>query len=427
MLKTTSLKLYTTWRMLKTSLIALGMVLLAAFVATGLATVLLNPPFNELFKLFLFMLTSGTISVVLAISWFGLVHHRMSLRLQVTATYLAGKVILLINLLVTFTCMFLSAHDFALLLVLIVFATTVAVFFAYILSEQLARQVDVLVSGANQLASGNLAVRVKTGGSQELGKLASAFNQMAYKLEESARIQSEMEHTRKELVAAISHDLRTPLASLRVMSEAISDGITDEEQTKKYLWRIRNEVLYIDGLIEDLFELSQLDAGTVKLKPEKANIADLISDTIGSLQAQAETKWLKLSGEIQDEIPELNFDVRKIQRVLNNLVGNAIRYTPEGGAIVITARRECQNQKDWVYVSVGDNGEGIPAKDRERIFEPFYRGERSRGREHGQGGAGLGLAIAKGLIETHKGTIWVESEEGKGSKFSFCLPLAPKH
>lgn len=408
---------------MRTSLVALSIMIGAALVATGLATVVLNPPIEELFKLFLFMFTSGAISIVLALTWFGLVHHRMSLRIQVTATYVAGKIILLVNLLVTFTCMFLSAHDFGLLLILIVFATSVAIYFAYTLAEQLANQVDELVSGANQLAGGNLAVRVKSGGSQELGKLASAFNQMAFRLEESNKLQIEMERTRKELVAAISHDLRTPLASLRLMSEAITDGITDEEQTKKYLWRIRNEVLYMDGLIEDLFELAQLDAGTLKLKPELANIGDLISDTVGGLQAQAETRWLTLSGEIQNELPELNFDVRKVQRVLNNLAGNAIRYTPEGSEIVIRARQVRQAKKNWVFVSVGDNGEGIPLKDQERIFEPFYRGERSRAREHGQGGAGLGLAIAKGLIEAHGGKIWLESEEGKGSTFTFSLPI----
>jgi signal transduction histidine kinase len=423
MITKSNLKMNSVSRWTKSTLLAFGMVVISAAFATGLSVLVLSPPPDVLAKLFAFMLASGTISIVLALSWFGTVHQKMSLRIQVTATYLAGKIILVVNLLVTFTCMFLSAHDFGLLLVLIVFATTVAVFFAYTVSEQLAKQVDELVIGSNQLAGGNLAVRVMSGGSRELSKLASAFNQMAAKLEESARIQAEMEQNRKELIAAISHDLRTPLSSLRVMSEAISDGITDEQQTKLYLGRIRNETIYMDGLIEDLFELSQLDAGKVKLKLEKSNLADLISDTIGGLQAQAETRWQNLSGEIADELPDLHFDMHKIQRVLNNLVGNALRYTSEQGEIVITAQPECKDQKNWVAISVRDNGEGIPLEDQKRIFEPFYRGERSRAREHGHGGAGLGLAIAKRLIEAHNGKIWVESVEGKGSTFTFALPV----
>ena len=136
-----------------------------------------------------------------------------------------------------------------------------------------------------------------------------------------------MEQSRKELIAAISHDLRTPLASLRLMTEAVSDGVTDEKQTAIFLERMRNEVQYMTGLIEDLFELSQLDAGALKLSPERASLSDLISDTLESLQGQAGKKHQLLEGKIEGELPELLFDPRKIQRVLNNLVGNAIRYT----------------------------------------------------------------------------------------------------
>ncbi len=261
-----------------------------------------------------------------------------------------------------------------------------------------------------------MATRVETGGSRELSALAEAFNRMAVQLEASFKKQEEMERNRKELVAAISHDLRTPLASIRLMVEAISDGVADKNQAEVFLQRLRGEAEYMTGLIEDLFELSKLDAGELKIQLEPGNLADLISDTLESLRPQALRKNQTLKGEILTELPEINFDHRKIQRVLNNLVGNALRYTPDGGAIQIVA----QGKPGRVKVCVIDNGEGIPGIDLARIFEPFYRGERSRGRE--QGGAGLGLAIARGIVEAHRGQIWAENLP-KGSRFTFELPV----
>jgi len=406
------------FRFIKSGSLALLVVTLAAAGVVGLAQIWLQPPADDLSKLFLFLLTSGGISVAIGVGWLTWEHHRLGLRLQLAATYLVGVVIVLVNLIVTSGLMFLSNHDWSLLSLLLIFSGAVSVFFAFFLSAQLGRQVDKIVLGAQQVAAGHLETRVAVGGSKELSELARTFNKMASQLEGSFKKQHEMEQNRKELVAAISHDLRTPLASLRLMAEAVSDGVADEAQSRVFLQRMRGEVEYMTGLIEDLFELSQLDAGAIKLHCERGNLADLISDTLESLRAQADSKHQKLEGAILTELPELSFDSRKLQRVLNNLVGNAIRYTQEGGEVLIVA----QQKQDHMKVCVIDNGEGIPAADLERIFEPFYRGERSRGRE--QGGTGLGLAIARGLIEAHGGLIWAENL-AKGSRFTFELPLPP--
>ncbi len=404
------------FRIIKTGGVAIAVVVAAALGVVGLADILLHPPSDDLSKLLIFLLASGGISVALSLSWLGWGQHHFSLRVQLAATYLVGAAIVLVNLFITSGLMFLSGHDLSLLLLLMLFSGAISIFFAIFLSTQLGRQVEKLVEGTQRVAAGQLDTRVMAGGSRELSELARTFNKMASQLETAFKKQQEMEQNRKELVAAISHDLRTPLASLRLMTEAVSDGVADEQQTRVFLERMRGEVEYMTGLIEDLFELSQLDAGAIKLHKERGNLADLISDTLESLRGQAEAKKQELQGAILTDLPELEFDPRKIQRVLNNLVGNAIRYTPENGRITIVAQKKAERIK----VCVIDNGEGVPPQDLERIFEPFYRAERSRGRE--QGGAGLGLAIARGLIEAHNGKIWAENLE-KGSRFTFELPV----
>lgn len=397
--------------------LTLLVVVVAALVTVGLAGFWMQAPSKDLTALFIYLLVSGGVSAVLVLGWLMFSQRLVGLRVQLTVAYLTGAVITFINILVTGNLMFLSPHDLTLLSMLLIFSGAIVIFFATFLSRQIGRSVDEMIGSANELAEGNFAARVRPSGSAELARLADTFNTMAGQLEHSFAVQHEMERSRKELVAAISHDLRTPLASLRLMTEAVSDGVADAHQAAIFLERMRGEVQYMTSLIDDLFELSSLEAGAVKLNLERGTLADLISDTLESLQSQAHQKNQTLAGEIQGELPETTFDSHQVQRVLNNLVGNAIRYTPAGGSIHLQASQ----QGDKVLVRVKDNGEGISVADQEKIFEPFYRGERSRGRVHG--GTGLGLAIAKRLVEAHHGRIWVESREGQGSTFSFELPV----
>lgn len=404
-------------RLLKITGLALLVIVASAGVVVWLASLWLKPPSSALTDLFWLLFTSGTISVLLALIWFQWSQRGARLLVQLIVTYLVGVVIALINVALTSNMMFLNVHDLKLTSLLIIFSALISIFFAYFLAQRLAQPVMMVRAAARQIANGKFNTRVMLNGSYELVDLGETFNSMAQQLEESAQRQHKLEKMRTELVAAISHDLRTPLASLRLMTEAVSDGVTDEQQTKLFLGRMRTEVEYMTGLIEDLLELSQLDAHALKLKIEQSNLSDLISDTLESLQDQAAQKHQTLTGQVDPHLPELSFDMRKIQRVLNNLISNAIRYTPENGTILITAKQQGQ----WVEVSVHDNGDGIPPEEKERIFEAFYRTERSRGRE--SGGTGLGLAIAKGLIEAHGGQIEVQSQPQQGSTFIFRLPL----
>nr|MBA2535101.1 two-component sensor histidine kinase [Rubrobacter sp.] len=260
-------------------------------------------------------------------------------------------------------------------------------------------------------------------GHDEVAGLAWDFNQMARALERAAEREREMEKARRDLVAAVSHDLRTPLASTRAMIEALADGVATDPQTeRRYLASASRELEHLSRLVDDLFELARIDAGVLELTLEEASLHDLISDTISGFQPQAEQKGVRLLGEVSGDVDPVLANPPRLQRVLHNLVSNALRHTPQDGTVALRAVPEGEG----VRVEVADTGEGISAEDLPRVFERSFRSEQSRTR-HGKDdatGAGLGLAIARGLIEAHGGTMDVVSEPGQGSRFRFTLERA---
>jgi signal transduction histidine kinase len=241
-------------------------------------------------------------------------------------------------------------------------------------------------------------------------------------LQEVDEQKRQLEQTRRDLIAWVSHDLRTPLASLRAMIEALADGVvTDEATVARYLKNSQGEIKHLSQLIDDLFELAQLDAGHYDFTREPSSLSDLISDTLEAMRAQVKPHQVSLEGTVSGEIDPVMMAPEKIQRVLYNLIGNAVRHTPPGGRIAVTARLAEQG----VQVDVSDTGEGLKAEDLPRVFDRFYRGESARTRDdNGTRGVGLGLAIVRGLVEAHEGKIWVESQPGQGATFSFTLPRA---
>ena len=274
-----------------------------------------------------------------------------------------------------------------------------------------------VVDAVRSINAGSLETHVPMESRDEVGELAAALNAMVHRLQVSFGREQDLENARRELVGAVSHDLRTPLASIRAMIESINDGVvSDEETIRRYLRIMQSEVENLSQLINDLFELSQIDAGTLALHVESSSIQDLISDTLDGMGPQAAGRSLGLEGAVDGEISPVMMDSRRVQRVLYNLVQNSIRHTPTEGSIRISA----VDAGDDVEVQVADTGGGIDAKDLPRLFERTYRPDRSRSRS--SGGAGLGLSIAKGIVEAHGGRLWVESELGKGSVFSFTLP-----
>jgi len=397
-------------------------VLVVAILGVALfARVVLGMPGADVRDLIVFLAVSGGGSILVG---FALISAAPRLRLgglrsRLMLAHLAVLAIVFANIVVTAWLMFISPHDLGLLGLLLAFSAIVALGFAALTAEQVLRPVREIAAAAREMAGGKLGVRVVAEGPDELVGLARDFNTMSERLEASDRMRREMETARRHLFAAISHDLRTPLASIRAMVEAIDDGVvTDAETTQRYVRNVLGEVHRLSGLIDDLFELTRLDAGALTLHVEPGSLHDLVSDTLEAIQVQATEKGLHLRGEVAEDLPPVMMDVARIQRVLFNLVQNAIRHTPPDGTILL----EAQEEHMTVRVDVVDSGEGVAPEDLPHIFERFYRGEKSRVR--GQGGTGLGLAIAQGLVEAHGGRIWAQSAPGEGARFSFVLPKA---
>jgi signal transduction histidine kinase len=313
--------------------------------------------------------------------------------------------------------MFVNRHDLLLATVLLLFASGIAVSLGHFLSISLTDRVVDLGRGARQIAQGRLDARVPEHGQDELADLARTFNDMAAQLERAEQRQRELDRLRRDLVAWIGHDLRTPLASVRVIVEALADRVVEDPETiARYLDTAQRQIDSLSLLLDDLFEMAQIDAGGLALEQHPNSICDLISDTLETFSALAAQQGVVLEGAAPPEIDPVVMDVGKIGRVLNNLLDNALRHTPPGGAVHVGATRLA----DGVRIEVSDTGEGIQDADLPRVFERFYRGEKSRNRA--TGGAGLGLAIASGIVEAHGGQIGVESAVGRGTQVWFTLP-----
>jgi signal transduction histidine kinase len=226
------------------------------------------------------------------------------------------------------------------------------------------------------------------------------------------RMRHQVEEARRGLVAAASHDLRTPLASLRLLVEAIDDGVAGEDRDR-YLAEIRTHVAVLSDLIEDLFELSRIEAGDISWTMRQVELGDLIGDTVAAFRTSAEERGVHLAAELPAEKVVAEADAEKVQRVLFNLIQNAIRHTPADGSVTVRAK----GGPGGVEVEVADSGEGIPAGEGERVFEAFYRGDSARGED----GAGLGLAISRAIVEAHGGRIWLE-HTNPGTRVRFTLP-----
>lgn len=407
--------LKTNWREIWPSLLGLGGAFLAAL---GLAIYVMQAPSSDLKALVQFLLTSSVPSLLIGYLVFAVGRKWLrSIRQKVLLAYGLGIVIAIINIYVTSQLMFVSQHDFLLLGLLLIFAGLISASFGYLLANNMTQSLRRLRKGANQLASGDFSVRVKLNEVDELSDVAEAFNMMADELEMSFARQKELEQARRDLIVAVSHDLRTPLTSIRAMIEAMADGVvTDPVVVQRYYATIRSQIENLSGLINDLFELSQLETGQVQLQMEPINLNDLLSDVLESMQPQARTKNVSLTGIFAEDLPLIGAELVKIQRVLYNLVQNAIRHTPAAGSILLATRVV----PEGVQVDVTDTGEGISPDYLPHVFDQFFRGDASRSRA--TGGAGLGLAIAKRIIEAHHGRIWVESQVDRGTRFSFILP-----
>lgn len=241
---------------------------------------------------------------------------------------------------------------------------------------------------------------------------AALATALAVRLAMEERSRRQIEEARRQLVAAASHDLRTPLASLRLLVESIEDGVVTGETRDRYLGEIRTHVAVLSDLVDDLFELSRIEAGDISWTMRQIELGELIGDTVAAMRAPAEARGVKIAAELPAGHFVAQANAEKVQRVLFNLIQNAIRHTPADGSVTVRAR----NNVDGVEVEVADDGEGIPAADGEKVFDAFYRGDASRGED----GAGLGLAISRAIVEAHGGKIWLE-DGMPGTRVHFTL------
>jgi signal transduction histidine kinase len=236
-------------------------------------------------------------------------------------------------------------------------------------------------------------------------------------LAERERARAAAEETRRQLVAAVSHDLRTPLASLRLLVEAVDDDIVDEETRRRYLATMQTHIHSLSAMIDDLFELSRIEAGNIDWSMRQVELEPLVDEAVAAMQAEARAKGVRIDSQLGGSPLPAHADPEKIQRVLFNLIRNAIRHTPADGSVTVRA----EEGGGAIEIEIADTGVGIPPEERERVFEAFHRGGEDASRH--SDGAGLGLAVSRAIVETHGGHIWLPPAE-RGTRVRFSLPSA---
>ncbi len=391
---------------------------IAGSVAVGLtlSTLLfvgwLHAPPSHVIAAVQYLVTSGLVSLAVGGGAMVLAARFLpSLGVKIAVASLAGSVAGVVNVMWTPLLMFSEQSDRDILAITMLYFLAISCAFAFLIAAITSRQIHALHQGALKVAAGEFDARVGVRGVDEVADLGRAFNRMATELGESFARERRLEGERRDLIAAVSHDLRTPLTSIRAMVEAINDGVvTDPVTVKRYLGLVQYESEHLGRLIEDLFELVRIDSGNLELRLAVIPLADLVAEVVDAMRVQAEQKGVMLVAHC-DEVPAVAVDAARMQRVLTNLIGNAVRHTPRGGRVNVAVRW----QDGHVQVEVADNGEGIALEDQAHVFDRFYRGEKSRSRE--SGGAGLGLAIAQGIVEAHRGHIRLESVPGMGARF----------
>ena len=344
----------------------------------------------------------STLALGLALAW--ALRLLPTVRLQLAGLAFLAVLLPLGAVLVSGWVMFHMGDDVKILAVTAASALT-AVVAALVVARSIADAVDGVRDASTSLARGDLDARAPAGGPAEVAELATSFNEMGENLKR-------LFDSRKELVAWASHDLRTPLANMQAMLEALEDGLGNAAE---YVPALREQVRVLSQLVDDLFELARIDADALTLELWQLPLAPVVSSSLRGVEAEARIRHVRLGAEVDDGLTA-RFAPEKVERVLMNLLTNALRHTPSDGAVAVRV----EPLQGEVRVAVEDTGEGLDGEARARMFERFWRGDRSRTSP----GAGLGLAIARGLVEAHGGRIWAEDREGGGARVCFTLPAA---
>jgi len=344
-----------------------------------------------------------------------------SLRLRFGAVAALASCFALSNLVVLSWAMFVNPHDAALLGALLVYSVAVGMAVALLLGKSTAAAVERLEHAAHRLGRGDLTARtdddepamVDSGG-PELWMLARTLDEMAERLQQAQARERDAEAVRRDLISAVSHDLRTPLASLRAMVEAVADEVIDDPASlRRYSFEMGRSVGQLSKLVDDLFELAQLEAGVIATETRRSRLGEIVETALATVAVPAAEKGLRLVAEV-DTTADLTCSPR-LERVLLNLLHNAVQHTPADGTVRLAATL----RDDWIELAVEDTGSGIRREDLDRVFDPFFRADPAR---HGPG-AGLGLALARRIVEAMGGRISAESVAAGGARFAVSLPL----
>jgi signal transduction histidine kinase len=314
--------------------------------------------------------------------------------------------------------MLLSNHDLLITGLLLVFAGALTWYATAVVARDVLDDIESVRDGLRAVGEGRRDIRVDTSASDELAELAAAANRMTAQLAEREAERDAAERARRDLIAAVSHDLRTPLTSLRLLADAIEDDLVDPATRRSYLEQMSVHIRSLSTLIEDLFELSRLEAGEIQWSMQRVRLGELVEETVEAMRPAAAAQRVAVQASVSGELASARANPEKLQRVLFNLIQNAIRHTPADGSVTVAA----EAMGELIEIEVADTGEGVAGPDRDRVFEPFFRGGERAARS--RGGAGLGLTICRAIVEAHGGKIWL-AESPRGTRVRFSLPSAP--
>ncbi|MDW3176369.1 MAG: HAMP domain-containing sensor histidine kinase [Acidimicrobiia bacterium] len=385
------------WSTLIIALAALAT--LAGIAATVATEVVMVPTSSERTQLIALLVSIAAVSITIAVVLRLFAPRSLTRRMLVAA--ISGPVVVAVALSAGSRSMFLSEHDLQFLLILLAFATVLGIGVMHALARPLTDDLAALTEVARRIGTGDLEVRAELERMDEVGDLASAIDSMAEQIASSRAARDEAERERSITLASLSHDARTPLTSMRLATEALLDGVAPDPE--RYLRTIASDITAVETLISDLFTIGQLEAGRLELSTSPIDVMTTVHDVVECMAPIAAEKTVQLM-VTGPKRASLTADPSQLHRVLSNLVANAIRHSPSGAPICIEVDGSANR------ISVIDHGAGFPADFVDEAFQPFRRHDEAR--ERAQGGAGLGLAVSKGIIEAHNGRIWADPGPG---------------